>query len=61
MLAPSGKPTAIGPADVKAATHIFAIGCTLPEAARQAGKGVSWSDVPTIEAMDRCAIPSSST
>src|ERR671931_762381 len=28
---PSGKPTAISDGDVARATHIFAIGCTLPE------------------------------
>ena len=28
------------------ATHIFAIGCTLPEAARRSGKAADWSDVP---------------
>src|SRR6187455_920756 len=30
---PSGKPTAISEADVSGATHIFAIGCTLPATA----------------------------
>src|SRR5262245_62996301 len=29
---PSGKPAAISEADVSGATHIFAIGCTLPAA-----------------------------
>jgi len=43
---PSGKPTAISDADVKGATHIFAIGCTLPDAARRSGKSADWSDVP---------------
>jgi len=43
---PSGKPTAINDKDVADATHIFAIGCTLPEKARQSGKAADWSDVP---------------
>ena len=43
---PSGKPTAITDADVAGATHIFAIGCTLPDAARRSGKSADWSDVP---------------
>ena len=43
---PTGKPTAIGDQDVAAATHIFAIGCTLPETARRSGKATDWSDVP---------------
>jgi len=32
--------------DVADATHIFAIGCTLPDAARRSGKAADWSDVP---------------
>jgi len=43
---PNGKPTAITDADVAGATHIFAIGCTLPDAARRSGKSSDWSDVP---------------
>jgi arsenate reductase len=43
---PVGKPTAISPADVEKATHVFAIGCTLPAAAKQSGKARDWSDVP---------------
>jgi len=43
---PSGAPTAIGDADIKTATHIFAIGCTLPAAAVKSGKAQDWSDVP---------------
>jgi arsenate reductase len=43
---PSGKPTAISPADVEKATHVFAIGCTLPAAAKSSGKAGDWSDVP---------------
>jgi arsenate reductase len=43
---PSGKPAAISDADVSGATHIFAIGCTLPEKAQRSGKSAGWSDVP---------------
>jgi arsenate reductase len=43
---PSGKPTAISDKDVADATHIFAIGCMLPDKARQSGKAADWSDVP---------------
>jgi two-component sensor histidine kinase len=43
---PGGKPTAISPADVEKATHVFAIGCTLPAAAKSSGKVSDWSDVP---------------
>ena len=43
---PPGAPTAIGDADIKNATHIFAIGCTLPPAAVSSGKARDWSDVP---------------
>jgi arsenate reductase (thioredoxin) len=43
---PSGKPTAISDADVVGATHIFAIGCTLPDKAVRSGKATDWSDVP---------------
>lgn len=43
---PAGAPTAIGAADIEKATHIFAIGCTLPAAAASSGKSTDWSDVP---------------
>ncbi len=43
---PSGKPAAITDEDVQNATHIFAIGCTLPEKALRSGKADDWSDVP---------------
>jgi protein-tyrosine-phosphatase len=43
---PQGKPTAIAPDDVTHATHIFAIGCTLPQIAQSSGKAADWSDVP---------------
>jgi arsenate reductase (thioredoxin) len=43
---PSGKPMAISQADVDRATHVFAIGCTLPAAAKSSGKASDWTDVP---------------
>jgi protein-tyrosine-phosphatase len=43
---PPGTPTAIGAADIARATHIFAIGCTLPAAAVSSGKSKDWTDVP---------------
>ena len=43
---PSAKPSAITPADVSSATHIFAIGCSLPSHAASSGKADSWDDVP---------------
>ena len=43
---PLGKPAAITDADVANATHIFAIGCTLPDKVRRSGKADDWSDVP---------------
>ena len=46
LVIPSGKPAAMSPADVSTATHIFAIGCTLPAAAAASGKSADWTDVP---------------
>jgi arsenate reductase (thioredoxin) len=43
---PDGKPSAIAPDDVARATHIFAIGCTLPSVATKSGKAADWNDVP---------------
>ena len=43
---PDGKPSAIAPDDVERATHIFAIGCTLPSVATKSGKAADWTDVP---------------
>ncbi|HMF98627.1 MAG TPA: hypothetical protein VKE96_30210 [Vicinamibacterales bacterium] len=43
---PAGKPAPISDADVTDATHIFAIGCTLPDKALRSGKAGDWSDVP---------------
>lgn len=46
MILPSDKPSPITPIDVTAASHIFAIGCTLPSHAASSGKADSWDDVP---------------
>ncbi len=46
LAVPDGRPTAIAAADVAAATHIFAIGCSLPQAATTSRKAQSWDDVP---------------
>ena len=46
---PSGRPAAITDADVTEATHIFAIGCTLPTAVLKSGKAADWSDVPDTQ------------
>jgi arsenate reductase len=43
---PAGKPTLISQGDVEKATHVFAIGCTLPAVAKSSGKASDWSDVP---------------
>jgi arsenate reductase len=43
---PSANPSPITPRDVTRATHIFAIGCTLPPHAASSGKADSWDDVP---------------
>ena len=46
MTLPTAKPSPISQGDVAAATHIFAIGCTLPSHAAASGKADSWDDVP---------------
>jgi protein-tyrosine-phosphatase len=46
---PDGRPSAISVSDVETATHVFAIGCTLPSTVTQSGKAASWSDVPEDE------------
>jgi len=46
VVVPSGKPAAISDKDVVDATHIFAIGRTPSDKARQSGKAADWSDVP---------------
>ena len=43
---PSAKPSPITTGDVTKATHIFAIGCSLPAHAVSSGKAESWDDVP---------------
>ena len=43
---PTENPSAIAADDVKAASVIFAIGCTLPKQATASGKTDSWEDVP---------------
>jgi arsenate reductase (thioredoxin) len=43
---PTGKPAVISQEDVAQATHVFAIGCTLPAMAKNSGKASDWSDVP---------------
>jgi arsenate reductase (thioredoxin) len=49
---PSGKPAVITDGDVANATHIFAIGCTVPDRARLSGKADDWSDVPDDKGYD---------
>ena len=43
---PTAKPSPITTGDVTKATHIFAIGCSLPAHAASSGKAESWDDVP---------------
>jgi protein-tyrosine-phosphatase len=43
---PSGKPMPIAGTDVSTVTHVFAIGCALPDKVRQSTKASEWSDVP---------------
>jgi protein-tyrosine-phosphatase len=45
---PVGRPTALTDGDVTAATHVLAIGCTLPMKALRSGKAGDWSDVPEV-------------
>ena len=45
---PATKPSPITAADVTAATHIFAIGCSLPAHAKSSGKAEDWTDVPEV-------------
>jgi arsenate reductase (thioredoxin) len=45
---PATKPASITAADVAAATHIFAIGCSLPAPASASGKAENWTDVPEV-------------
>lgn len=43
---PQVKPASIAAADIDGATHIFAIGCSLPARAGQSGTAANWDDVP---------------
>jgi arsenate reductase len=45
---PTAKPAAIADDDVGGATHIFAIGCSLPAHAASSGKAETWTDVPEL-------------
>ncbi|MEP7308226.1 MAG: hypothetical protein ABJA98_22205 [Acidobacteriota bacterium] len=45
---PATNPASITAADVTAATHIFAIGCSLPAHASSSGKARNWTDVPEV-------------
>jgi len=45
---PTAKPAAISGDDVDGATHIFAIGCSLPTRAASSGKAENWTDVPEV-------------
>lgn len=45
---PTAKPTSITSGEVTAATHIFAIGCSLPAHAAASGKAEDWTDVPEV-------------
>src|SRR5262245_33551540 len=46
LTVPEEKPSQITPADVEAATVIFAIGCALPANASASEKSANWDDVP---------------
>jgi protein-tyrosine-phosphatase len=46
LAVPTAKPSPITAGDVTKATHIFAIGCSLPSHAASSGKAESWDDVP---------------
>ena len=46
LAVPTAKPSPITTGDVTKATHIFAIGCSLPAHAASSGKAESWDDVP---------------
>jgi protein-tyrosine-phosphatase len=46
LAVPNEKPSSVATDDVTRATHIFAIGCTLPGAATSSGKAANWNDVP---------------
>jgi arsenate reductase (thioredoxin) len=46
LAVPSAKPSPITSGDVTRATHIFAIGCSLPAHGASSGKADNWDDVP---------------
>jgi protein-tyrosine-phosphatase len=46
LAVPSAQPSPITTGDVRKATRIFAIGCSLPAHAASSGKAESWDDVP---------------
>jgi protein-tyrosine-phosphatase len=46
LAVPNAKPSPITTGDVTKATHIFAIGCSLPAHAASSRKAESWDDVP---------------
>jgi len=48
LTSPTSKPASITASDISAATHIFAIGCSLPSQAATSGKADDWSDVPEV-------------
>jgi len=48
LIVPTSKPASITSDDVTAATHIFAIGCSLPAHAASSGKAENWTDVPEV-------------
>jgi protein-tyrosine-phosphatase len=45
---PTAKPSPITADDVTVATHVFAIGCSLPAHAASSGKADNWNDVPEV-------------
>lgn len=46
IVIPVGRSAGIAADDVRDATYVFAIGCTLPDHARRSDKAHDWSDVP---------------
>jgi protein-tyrosine-phosphatase len=48
LVVPTSKPGAITSDEVNGATHIFAIGCSLPAHAASSGKADSWDDIPEV-------------
>jgi hypothetical protein len=48
LTAPTAKPAAVTADDVDGATHIFAIGCRLPNHVASGLKAENWTDVPEV-------------